>query len=152
MAIHKAIAKYGKENFTLEVKEETEGDLLNEREMYWIQYYDSYKNGYNSTIGGQGGNKPFKELDIQLIVKSYLSGKSLRYIGALVNADKQTIKDLLIRNNISLRATRTYKLSQEDRQAILNEIQSGSNRQSVIIKWHISKSYLSQLINGYRRI
>ena len=52
MAIHKAIAKYGKENFTLEVKEETEGDLLNEREMYWIQYYDSYKNGYNSTIGG----------------------------------------------------------------------------------------------------
>jgi group I intron endonuclease len=27
---------------------------LNEKEIYWISYYDSYKNGLNCTIGGKG--------------------------------------------------------------------------------------------------
>ena len=27
---------------------------LNEREMYWISYYDSFKNGLNCTLGGKG--------------------------------------------------------------------------------------------------
>lgn len=29
-------------------------DKLDEREIYWIDYYDSYHNGYNLTEGGQG--------------------------------------------------------------------------------------------------
>ena len=28
--------------------------LLNEREKYWIEYYGSFKNGYNATLGGDG--------------------------------------------------------------------------------------------------
>jgi hypothetical protein len=32
--------------------EECNNDLLNDRERYWINYYDSYKNGYNNTYGG----------------------------------------------------------------------------------------------------
>lgn len=28
--------------------------LINEREIYWISYYDSYNNGLNCTIGGEG--------------------------------------------------------------------------------------------------
>lgn len=31
-------------------------NLANEREIYWIAFYDSYHNGYNSTPGGQSGN------------------------------------------------------------------------------------------------
>ena len=31
-------------------------DLANEREIYWIAFYDSYHNGYNSTPGGQTGS------------------------------------------------------------------------------------------------
>ena len=49
-----AIAKYGKDNFTIEQIEEVENDFLGEREMYWIHYYDSYNNGYNATLGGDG--------------------------------------------------------------------------------------------------
>ena len=29
-------------------------ELSDEREIYWISYYDSFKNGYNSTLGGNG--------------------------------------------------------------------------------------------------
>lgn len=34
-------------------------DELNEKERYWISYYDSYQNGYNRSIGGDSvvGNK-----------------------------------------------------------------------------------------------
>ena len=152
MVIHKAITKYGKSNFTIEVIEEVESANLNDRERYWIRYYDSYNNGYNSTEGGQDGIKLFKNLDTESIVREYKSGKSLREIGRLFNVDKQTIKDLLVRNNISLRTTRTYKFSQKDREDILKDLSLGLSRKEIISKWHISKSYLSQLINGYHRI
>ena len=152
MAIHKAINKYGKSNFTVQVIEEVESVYLNDRERYWIKYYNSYNNGYNSTKGGQDGIKLFKNLDIESIIREYKSGKSLRRICNICNVDKQTIKDLLVRNNIKLRTTRTYKLSQMDREEILNAFYSGLSRKEIMNKWNISKSYLSQLINGYRRI
>lgn len=152
MAIHRAIKKYGKSNFTVEVIEEIDSANLNDRERYWIKYYNSYNNGYNSTKGGQDGIKLFKNLDTESIVREYKSGKSLREIGRLFNVDKQTIKDLLVRNNINLRTTKTYKLSQKDRKDIIKDLSLGLSRKEIISKWHISKGYLSQLINGYRRI
>lgn len=152
MAIHKAIKKYGKKNFILEVIEEVDAIKLNDREKYWINYYNSYNKGYNSTLGGQNGAKPFKTLDTENIIKEYLSGKSLRVVSNIFNVDKKTIKDLLLRNNITLRTTRTYKLTQNNRKEIIKDISSGMTRKQVIEKWNLSKSYLSQLINGYRRI
>ena len=152
MAIHRAIKKYGKSNFTVEVIEEIDSANLNDRERYWIKYYNSYNNGYNSTKGGQDGCKPFKDLDVESIIKEYNRGKSLRTLGTIFKVDKQTIKDLLIRHNVELRTTRTYKLSQKDRDKVLEDFASGLSRKEIMIKWNISKSYLSQLINGYRRI
>ena len=152
MAIHRAIKKYGKSNFTVEVIEEIDSANLNDRERYWIKYYNSYNNGYNSTKGGQDGCKSFKDLDVESIIKEYNTGKSLRTLGTIFKVDKQTIKDLLVRNNINLRTTRTYKLSQKDREDIIKDLSLGLSRKEIISKWHISKAYLSQLINGYRRI
>lgn len=152
MAIHRAIKKYGKSNFIIEVIEEVDKDSLNDREKFWIEYYNSYNNGYNSTRGGQDSSTHCKELDTESIIKEYNSGKSLRSIGNTFKVDKQTIKDLLIRNNITLRTTRSYKLSQPDRLSIIEDVKSGIDRKLIMEKWSISKSYLSQLINGYRRI
>lgn len=152
MAIHRAIKKYGKSNFTLEVIEETDSLRLNDSEKYWIKYYNSFNDGYNSTAGGQGGSKPFKVLDTDSIIKEYISGKSLRSIGVMFSVDKGTIKGLLTRHNIKLRTTRTYKLSQIDREKIINDFTSGLSRKEIMSRYGISKSYLSQLINGYRRI
>lgn len=52
---YNALRKYGYKNFTFEVIEECSNDpaILDERERYWIEFYDSYKNGYNSTLGGR---------------------------------------------------------------------------------------------------
>ena len=152
MVIHKAIFKYGKDNFTFEVIEEVPKQQLNEREEYWIKYYNSYVNGYNSTKGGQKGNKPFKNIDNKAIIEQYQQGKSLRTIGKIFNIDKATVKSILIRNNVQLRTTKTYKLCQEDRDNIIEDIKNGLSRKEIISKWNISKSYLSQLIHRHRRI
>lgn len=50
---YKALRKYGVENFTFQIIELCRQDELNEREIYWIKYYDSFNNGYNQTIGGE---------------------------------------------------------------------------------------------------
>lgn len=50
--LYYAFSKYGIENFTFEILEENI-ENYNEREKYWIRYYDSYENGYNMTEGGE---------------------------------------------------------------------------------------------------
>ena len=50
--LYAAMRKYGVENFYIELIEETD-DTTN-REVYWIDQYDSFKHGYNATRGGDG--------------------------------------------------------------------------------------------------
>lgn len=52
--LNRAIRKYGEDAFICKVLEENiPYNELDSREVYWIQYYDSYHNGYNSTKGGK---------------------------------------------------------------------------------------------------
>lgn len=51
--LYKAIRKYGIHNFLITVIELCEEADLDNREIYWINYYNTYKDGYNSTPGGQ---------------------------------------------------------------------------------------------------
>lgn len=46
--------KYGKEQFIFYILEKCDELQLNSREQFWIEYYDSFKYGYNRTIGGEG--------------------------------------------------------------------------------------------------
>lgn len=52
--IQAAWNKFGKDNFEFNVVEECTEDELNEREIYYIQKYDSYNSGYNLDLGGEG--------------------------------------------------------------------------------------------------
>ena len=154
MQIKRAILKYGKENFTIETLEECDSALLNARERYYISYFDSYKNGYNSTEGGQDGVKPLQTPEeIQKeVVELYACEFSLRAISKEYNIDKTTVKGILVAHNVPLRASRTYKLSQEDREEIVAKVNNGVSRKQIMEEYHISKNYLSQLITGHRRI
>lgn len=52
---HRMIIKYGEDAFTVITLEECNKEVLDEREQYWIKYYDTYNAGYNRTVGGQNG-------------------------------------------------------------------------------------------------
>lgn len=54
MHIARALNKYGSDAFTFYVIETVDDDVVNEREKYWIKKFDTYKNGYNQTYGGEG--------------------------------------------------------------------------------------------------
>ena len=54
MVISKAIRKYGPENFKFEIIEECLSEDVNKKETYWIGKLDTFENGYNSTLGGDG--------------------------------------------------------------------------------------------------
>jgi group I intron endonuclease len=64
--LKQAINKYGRENFVKEVIEVCEDEKIwLEREIHWISYFNSIKEGYNIALGGNGGdtisNNPNKD-------------------------------------------------------------------------------------------
>ena len=78
LQIDMAIQKYGKENFIFEILEECPIEQLNEREMYWIETLNSFKNGYNYTLGGEqqsigsnNGRAILTEDDVKIIRNAY---------------------------------------------------------------------------------
>lgn len=53
-AIHQAIRKYGAENFDWKIVEECSVDDIDDKERYYIQYFNTLApNGYNILPGGQ---------------------------------------------------------------------------------------------------
>lgn len=58
-SIHNAIRKYGENNFKFEIIENCRKEDLDNKEKYWIKFYDSINRnkGYNLTTGGMGGHK-----------------------------------------------------------------------------------------------
>uniref|UniRef100_UPI00352AC5B1 GIY-YIG nuclease family protein n=1 Tax=Aerococcus urinaeequi TaxID=51665 RepID=UPI00352AC5B1 len=53
--IGKAIKKYGESNFTVhEIDKAETWEELCEKEIHYISEYDTFKNGYNQTLGGDG--------------------------------------------------------------------------------------------------
>ena len=65
--LYRAMRKYGFDNFSFEVLEECPEAKLNEREIYWIKFFDTFENGYNLTMGGDGR----RAYDINKIVSLY---------------------------------------------------------------------------------
>lgn len=53
--IHRAMQKYGIDNFEVQILEQCKKKDLNEREIYWIQIFSAMNSdiGYNLTMGGQ---------------------------------------------------------------------------------------------------
>lgn len=68
---HKAIRKYGKENFKWEIIETisckditTLQSDLNTLEIKYIKQFNSFNSGYNSTKGGDSTTKDYREIDV----------------------------------------------------------------------------------------
>jgi group I intron endonuclease len=52
--LYNSMRKHGKENFKIDLLEECNIESIYEIEKKYIDQYDSYKNGLNSTLGGEG--------------------------------------------------------------------------------------------------
>lgn len=98
--LYQAIRKYGQKNFSWEVIEECDKNSLDEREIYWISYYNSYNNGYNQTLGGNNipsevkwtklSEEQVKEIKNKLLTQEY----TLEKLSKEYNVHKDTIRDI----------------------------------------------------------
>lgn len=87
--LYAAMNKYGPEHFHIELIEET--DNPEERERYWIQYYNSYHNGYNATLGGDGK----KYIDYDLVVETYQNLHNCVKVADTLNICVDSVYDIL---------------------------------------------------------
>lgn len=103
--LYMAFDKYGLQNFKVETLEECDVDKLDEREIYWIAYYDTFRNGYNATLGGQKHSAKYFWTDNQYeeIKSLYLSGFSIRYIAEKFKVSRDTIRSILKSMNVKMR-------------------------------------------------
>lgn len=85
--LYKAMNKYGVDNFYVELLEKCEIELLSQKEQEYIALYNSYENGYNATLGGDG-----KILyDYQKIVTEFLNGKLIKDLAQEFECCEDTI-------------------------------------------------------------
>ena len=121
--LYDAMNKYGIENFFIEEIEEVENpDKLNEREVFWIEYFGTFKNGYNATSGGEG--KPF--VDYELIYNLFTQQKlCIAEIHKLTGYDGGTIAKVLDIYNITIEE-RIDRGNEKQRKPVL-QIDKNSN-------------------------
>ena len=93
-----ALHKYGKDNFSFEVIEECNQEELNEKEQYWIKYYDTFYNGYNLTLGGGGALK----YNIEAIYEEYQKVKSIKKTADNIGCSISTARKVLHEYGINL--------------------------------------------------
>lgn len=96
--LYKAFNKYGINNFKCETIEEVDNLKLDEREKYWIEFYNSYFDGYNSTLGGR--LVQLYNWDTEEIIEKYLELKSARAVAKIIGCDHSTIDNVLNINGV----------------------------------------------------
>ena len=122
--LHNAIRKYGKENFTISIIDQTSSiDELKQLEQQYIKKYHSNNKeyGYNLTLGGDG-KKNFDWEEIQALWDSGYSVKDIaQIIGCYRSTVGQALKDYpsynysvsLQRSNANKKPIDQYNLQKE---------------------------------------
>lgn len=161
--LYKAMNKYGIENFKVELVEQCSPEVSSEREKYWIEYYGSFKYGYNATLGGDGT----AYLDYDLIVKTYNLIQNQSQVAALLNVSPDSVAYVLKNYNITIR-TSSEIMKEQYGQAVSmkdkknNNILKIFNSYSEAGQWLIDnklsncklstiRTHISEVCNGKRK-
>lgn len=112
--LYNAIRKYGENNFTVQMIEETQ--YTEEREQYWIRMFDTYKNGYNATLGGDGK----RYYNHNAIIDYYYETRNINEVATHFNCDNSTVRKILEKEQINYlqlnkKKYPTKKVAQKDK-------------------------------------
>lgn len=132
--LQKAIKKYGKENFTRKIIEECDSlQSLNEREKYWISFYNAVKSDeyYNIADGGDGGN-----------VRLGYSDEEYK------KSEEKRIKNIIytFQNRLENKSPHT-KLSIDDVQRIINRLLQRDYQIDIARDFNVSVSTIYDILN-----
>lgn len=95
--LYNAMRRDGIEHFHISaVEDNIPNDKLNEREIYWIDFYKTKTNGYNETIGGDGR----KWIDRNEVAQLYQEGLSCKEIADSLGVWSCSVIDVLKELNL----------------------------------------------------
>ena len=95
---YKAMKKHGVDKFYIEFIGKFEEGILEEKEIEYIARYDSFHNGYNSTLGGDG--KRLLELDEKEVVNYWKTTESIAKTATFFDVSSDTITKILVSNGV----------------------------------------------------
>lgn len=142
--LYRAIRKYGLDNFDFSIIEECKESELNEKEQYWIQYYDTYNTGYNLTLGGDGA---FKHQYNDLIQEYLSCPQSIRSIARKYNLPFSTVRRALLRNNVKI----WYAKNNEVEDEFIDLYKQGNSLREIQRITGRTRHYITRIIkeNGF---
>lgn len=91
--LYRALHKYGVENFTLTTLGCYDKQILDDVERKFIAAFDSFHNGYNATLGGEGGR--CLEVPGEVLLQNFTELGSLKEVAKLYKVDPTTIGKLI---------------------------------------------------------
>lgn len=100
--LYMAFRRYGLENFKFEIIEECSIEELDEKEIKWTKFYDSYKNGYNITLGG--GGYRIHDLNENEVIEKYKELGVLKKVADQYSCTPNVIRGILKKHNVKLRS------------------------------------------------
>jgi group I intron endonuclease len=154
--LYRAFNKYGIENFSFEILEQSE--MPEEREVFYIQQFNSYvgfnkSNGYNATLGGDGK----KYIDDLLVVEKYIQEEenSIKKIAKELKIDVGSISTILKKYKVKIRDPKLYtslKVLQIDKKTrqVLNEFESLSDA-ALYLKDERKRQHITEVCQGRRK-
>lgn len=136
--LYREMRRIGLSHFKMELVEKCDDSALDKKEIYYIDKFKSYYNGYNSTLGGHGGAK--YDLDDDIVINMYKNNYGMHYIAEYFGCNLIVIKSLLIKNNIELRNYNNESIS----------VTMLSKEYTPLLKFNSKKEAWRWLVNNYR--
>lgn len=148
--LYYAFAKYGVENFNVETIEECPIDKLDEREIFWIAKYDSFKNGYNATLGGTKGCKYFwTDNQYDEIRSLYLSGFTSQKIAEQFGVSAYTIIGILRSMNVKIKGN-PLDMNKMERDEFIGWYKNGASLKYLADKYNTDKMTVKRFLEKYK--
>ena len=161
--LYNAFNKYGIENFIVEELEECNTEEINQKEIEYINKFDTYSNGYNATLGGEGT----VTIDYDKVLEKYRMGLSAGQIAKDMNHDIKQItrilkskgvsKEEIVERGHNSQGRPLYKIDKKTNE-ILEKFDSVAKAAQYLKDNNISKdtiggisAHISQCCNGIRK-
>ena len=142
---HNAIHKYGKDSFVVETLEECDIKDLDSKEIFYIAKFNSFTDGYNLTLGGNGNRKLLLDDKYDEIKCLYLSGFSSNKIADLYNLDKGTITKILKSLGVKIRNNK-LSINNQEFIEIVTDYKSGHSLKSIAKRYDCSGPGLKEFL------
>lgn len=152
--LYNAMNKYGVENFNIEEVEKVfyteNGKELEEKEQYYIDLYDSYNNGYNATVGGDG-----KILyNYNEIVEKYNELKNITKVAKELKCDVQTVRNVLYNIGLSKKEIKENSVTESKRKVsqltLDGQVINTFNSVQSACEWLVNNNIIARVAGGTR--